>query len=111
MNTNDLVTKKQLTDYSKYLINELASTKKEVKSALKKGNLNPKKLEQLLEYYENLNETNNQIVKYLDYLAEKVQVVVNENTSLKTTAEKLIKHSDYLAENLEKAINYSEYLA
>jgi hypothetical protein len=111
MNTNDLVTKKQLTDYSKYLINELASTKKEVKSALRKGNLNPKKLEQLLEYYENLNETNSQIVKYLDYLAEKVQVVVNENTSLKDTADKLIKHSDYLAENLEKAINYSEYLA
>ena len=111
MNTNDLVTKEQLTDYSKYLINELASTKKEVRNAIKKGNLNPKKLEQLLEYYENLNETNSQIVKYLDYLAEKVQVVVNENTSLKTTAEKLIKHNDYLAENLEKAINYTEYVA
>jgi len=111
MNTNDLVTKKQLTEYSKYLVNELASTQKEVRSAIKKGNLNPKKLEQLIEYYENLNETNSQIVKYLDYLAEKVQVVVNENTSLKTTAEKLIKHNDYLAENLEKAINYSEYLA
>ena len=111
MNTNDLVTKKQLTEYSKYLVNELASTQKEVRNAIKKGNLNPKKLEQLIEYYENLNETNSQIVKYLDYLAEKVQVVVNENTSLKTTAEKLIKHNDYLAENLEKAINYSEYLA
>jgi hypothetical protein len=111
MNTNDIVTKKQLTDYSKYLINELASTKKEVRTALNKGNLNPKKLEQLLEYYENLNDTNSQIVKYLDYLAEKVQVMVNENTSLKTTAEKLIKHNDYLAENLEKAINYSEYVA
>ena len=111
MNTNDLVTKNQLTEYSQYLINELSSTKKEVKTALKKGNLNPKKLEQLLEYYESLNETNNQIVKYLDYLAEKVQVVVNENNSLRDTAEKLIKHSDYLAENLEKAINYSEYVA
>ena len=111
MNTNDLVTKTQLTEYSKYLVNELASTKKEVRSAITKGNLNPKKLEQLLEYYENLNETNSQIVKYLDYLAEKVQVMVNENTSLKTTAEKLIKHNDYLAENLEKAINYTEYVA
>ena len=111
MNTNDLVTKNQLTEYSQYLINELASTKKEVKTAIKKGNLNPKKLEQLLEYYESLNETNNQIVKYLDYLAEKVQVVVNENNSLRDTTAKLIKHSDYLAENLEKAINYSEYVA
>jgi len=111
MNANEYVTKKQLTDYSKYLVNELASTKKEVKSAIKTGDLTPKKMEQLLEYYEELNKTNNQMVKYLDYLAEKVQVVVNENTSLKTTTDKLIKHNDYLAENLEKSIKYSEYLA
>ena len=111
MNANDFVTKKQLTDYSHYLVNELASTKKTVKSALAKGNLNPKKLEQLLEYYDELNNTNSQIVKYLDYLAEKVQVMVNENNSLKSTTEKLIKHNDYLAENLEKSINYTEYLA
>ena len=111
MNANDVVTKKQLTDYSKYLINELATTKKEVKSALTKGNLNPKKLEELLEQFEELNKTNSQIVKYLDYLSGKVQVVVNENTSLKNTTKKLIKHNDYLAENLEKSINYSEYVA
>ena len=111
MNKNEFVTKQQLTDYSKYLVNELATTKKEVKSAISKGNMNPKKLEQLLEYYEELNKTNSQITKYLDYLAEKVQVMVNENKSLKETANKLIKHNDYLAENLEKAINYSEYLA
>jgi len=111
MNTNDFVTKKQLTDYSQYLVNELASTKKEVKTALSKGNLTPKKMEQLLEYYEELNNTNSQVVKYLDYLAEKIQVVVNENKSLKSTTEKLVKHNDYLAENLEKAINYAEYVA
>ncbi len=111
MNKNEFVTKQQLTDYSKYLINEIASAKKEVKNAVKTGNMAPKKLEQLLEYYEELNKTNSQIVKYLDYLAERVQVVVNENTSLKSTTEKLISHNDYLAENLEKAINYSEYLA
>jgi len=111
MNANEFVTKKQLTDYSKYLVNEIASTKKEVKSAISKGNLTPKKLEQLLEYYEELNNTNSQVVKYLDYLAEKVQIVVNENKSLRTTTDKLIKHNDYLAENLEKAINYTEYVA
>ena len=111
MNKNEFVTKQQLTDYSKYLIKEIASTKKGVNSALKTGNINPKKLEQLLEYYEDLNKTNTQIVKYLDYLADKVQIVVNENKSLRTTADKLISHNDYLAENLEKAINYGEYLA
>jgi hypothetical protein len=111
MNKNEFVTKKQLTDYSHYLVNEIASTKKEVKNAISKGNISPKKLEQLLEYYEELNETNSKVVKYLDYLAEKIQVVVNENKSLKSTTEKLVKHNDYLAENLEKAINYTEYVA
>ena len=111
MNKNEFVTKKQLTDYSNYLVNELATTKKEVKTAISKGNLTPKKLEQLLEYYDELNSTNSQVVKYLDYLAEKIQFVVSENKSLKATSDKLVKHNDYLAENLEKAINYSEYLA
>ena len=111
MNKSEFVTKQQLTDYSKYLINEIATTKNQVKSAVKSGSINPKKLEQLLEYYEELNSTNSQIVKYLDYLAEKVQLVVNENSNLKSTAQKLISHNDYLAENLEKAINYTEYLA
>jgi hypothetical protein len=111
MNSNDFVTKKQLTEYSNYLVNEIASAKKHVKSAISKGDLNPKKLEQLLEYYEELNNTNSQVVKYLDYLADKIQVVVNENKSLKTTTQKLAKHNDYLAENLEKAINYTEYVA
>ena len=111
MNKNEFVTKQQLTDYSKYLVNELSSTKKEVNSVITKGNLAPKKLEQLLEYYDELNSTNSQVVKYLDYLAEKVQIMVNENKSLKETTEKLIKHNDYLAENLEKSVNYSEYLA
>jgi hypothetical protein len=111
MNKNEFVTKQQLTDYSKYLVNEIASTKKEVKTAISKGDMHPKKLEQLLEYYEELNETNSKVVRYLDYLAEKIQVMVNENKSLRSTTEKLAKHNDYLAENLEKAINYTEYVA
>lgn len=111
MNKDEFVTKKQLSDYSQYLVKEIASTKSEVKSAISKGNMSPQKLEQLLEYYEELNNTNTQVAKYLDYLADKIQVVVNENKSLKDTTEKLAKHNDYLAENLEKAIAYSEYVA
>ena len=111
MNKDEFVTKKQLTDYSHYLVNELATTKKQVKAAISQGNITPKKMEQLLEYYEELNNSNAQVAKYLDYLAEKLQVVVNENKSLKQTTEKLAKHNDYLAENLEKAITYSEYVA
>ena len=51
------------------------------------------------------------MVKYLDYLAETVQVVVNDNKNLREISEKLISHNDYLVENLEKSINYQEYLA
>jgi hypothetical protein len=111
MNKNEFVTKNQLSDYSKYIVNEIAATKKEVKSALKSGNLEPAKLEKLLNYYEELNKTNSQVVKYLDYLAEKIQVVVSENKSLKDTTDRLIEHNDYLVENLNKSIKYSEYVA
>jgi hypothetical protein len=111
MNNNDFVTKEQLSSYSNYLIKEIDTIKKSINESVKKGNMDPKKLEKLLEYYEVLNNTNSQMVKYLDYLAETVQVVVNENKSLKETSEKLIKHNDYLAENLEKAIGYTEYIA
>ena len=111
MNKNDMVTKKQMTDYSRYLIQEIASTKNEVKKALKNGSVPSSKLESLLGYYEDLNEANTKMVKYLDYLADKIQVVVNENTKLKSTTDKLIKHNDYLAESIEKTITYTEYLA
>jgi hypothetical protein len=47
----------------------------------------------------------------LDYLSEKVQVVVNENKQLKKTANRLISHNDYLAENIENSINYTKYIA
>ena len=111
MNNNDFVTKEQLSSYSNYLIKEIETIKKSVNEAVKKGNMDPKKLEKLVEYYDNLNTTHTQMVKYLDYLAETVQVVVNENKSLKETSEKLIAHNDYLAESLEKTIVYTEYLA
>ena len=112
MNNNDFVTKEQLSSYSNYLIKEIENIRKSiVNESNKKSNIDPKKLEKLVEYYENLNTTHSQMVKYLDYLAETVQVVVNENKSLKETSEKLIAHNDYLAESLEKTIGYTEYLA
>ena len=118
MNKDDLVTKKQLSEYSEYLVEQIASTKKKVNEALSKGNLEPKKLDELLEYYESVQEDFGKITKYLDYLAENLQSVVVENQALREsnerlekTTEQLIEHNDYLAENLEKTIEYSEYIA
>ncbi len=107
----DYVTKDQLTDYSKYLVEQVAVVKKQVNTAITKGGVEPKKLEQLLEYYEELNNSSSKVVEYLDYLSEKLQIVVNENVELKKTQSNIIKHNDYLAENLEKSISYSEYIA
>jgi hypothetical protein len=118
MNKDDLVTKQQLAEYSEYLVEQISSTKKKINQAMKKGNLEPKKLEELLAYYEGMQMDQSKITKYLDYLAENLQIVVNQNKELKKTNEKLeattsklIKHNDYLAENLEKSIEYSNYLA
>ena len=111
MNKNDLVTKEQLATYSDYLVKEIETIKKSVNEAIKQGSMEPKKLENLLEYYETLNNTNTQMVKYLDYLAETLQVVVSDNKNLREISEKLISHNDYLAGNLEKSINYQEEVA
>ena len=118
MNKDDMVTKKQLTEYSQYLVGQLTSTKKKVNEAIKTGNMDSKKLDELLEYYENTQGDFKNITKYLDYLAENLETVIIENKSLKKsnqelkeTTGRLIEHNDYLAENLEKSIEYSEYLA
>ena len=111
MNKNDFVTREQLSSYSNYLIKEIDNIKKNVSVAVKKGNMDPKKLEGLMEYQESLNSTNTKMIKYLDYLAETVQIVVNDNKNLRQISEKLISYSDYLSENLDKNIEYSEYLA
>ena len=108
----DFVTKTQMVEYSNYLTEEIEKFKKTINETIKgNGEFDPAKLEGILEYYENLNEQQSKVGKYLDYLAETIQTVVNENVELKKTTTSLIKHNDYLAENIEKIGNYSEYLA
>jgi hypothetical protein len=109
----DFVTKKQMTEYSNYLTEEIETFKLKVNDMIKgkNGDFDPAKLESVLDYYEQLHEQQSKMVKYLDYLAESMQFVVNENVQLKKTTTDLITHNDYLAENIEKIGNYSEYLA
>lgn len=118
MNKNDMVTKKQMVDYSEYLVDIIKETKLKINESIKQGKIEPKKLDELFEYYENMMQEQSKISQYLDYLAEKIQVVVTENQSLKEsnsklekTTNNLIKHNDYLAENLEKSIEFSDYIA
>jgi hypothetical protein len=110
MNKNDQVTQTQVSDFKAYLENEIPKIQEQILQNIKEGK-DPEKLDQLSEYYENLQESYSKITKYLDYLADNLQILVKENQELKTKSDNLIKHSDYLAENLEKSINYSNYLA
>jgi hypothetical protein len=110
MNKNDKVTQSQMTEYTEYLATETAKIKEELLQNIQEGK-NPSELLKLQEQYDVLMENYSKMTKYLDYLADNVQILVNENQTLKSQSENLIKHSDYLAENLEKSINYSNYLA
>jgi hypothetical protein len=111
-NNEDLVTKKQMIEYSNYLTEEIEKFKGSINEAITtKSEYDPEKLEKMLAYYEKLHEQQTKIAKYLDYLAEKLQFVVNENVELKKTTTKLIEHNRYLAESIETVANYSEYLA
>lgn len=110
MNNNDFVSKEQLTDYSMFLAEEINSIKNKLNTAVKEGKIDPAQLEQMMAYYEDLNESNTKITKYLNYLSESIQVVANENKELKQTTKDLIRHNDYLASVLEKATETTEML-
>jgi hypothetical protein len=111
MNNNDAVTKTQMEEYSSYLTGEMGKIKEELEKTIKEGKESPEKVRELSEYYENLNTSFTKVTGYLDYLAENIQILVNENKTFKTTTENLVKHNDYLAEQLNKSIDYSKYLA
>jgi regulator of replication initiation timing len=125
MDKNEFVTKEQMEKYSNYLTEQITKTKSEINEAIQKGDFDPVKLNDLYEKYDSFQEGFKKIASYLDYLAETMQVLVQENKKIKKTNEKLesrldktkaktekiIEHNDYLAGELEKAINYTEYVA
>ena len=107
---NENVTRDQMEEYSQHLTQEMVKIKEDIEKNIKQGN-NPSELHELSEKYETLMENFNKVTSYLDYLADNMQFMVNENKSLKEKTNNLVKHNDYLAENLEKSINYSNYLS
>ena len=114
MNNNDYVTQKHLSEYSKYLTKEIGKIKTDINSQISESNKSGKiktDVEKLLEYYDNLQTQNNNVIKYLDYIAEKVSISINTSTKLEEKTNKLADYSNYLAENLDKSIDYSNYIA
>lgn len=114
MNKNEFVTKKQLSEYSKYLTSEI----KKIKGAMvnkvneTKDTANAEsELNKFAEYYDQLQEQQENVIKYLDYLAEKVSVSISKSNNVEKKTDKVVEYTNYLAENLDKNIDYSNYLA
>jgi hypothetical protein len=113
---NDFVTKNQMVEYSNYLTEQIESVSKTLTNGI--DGKDKEEILKLSELLENLQTQQDKVTNYLDYLAEQVQFVFNENTQLKENASKLektnenlVKYSNYLAEKVDKNINYSQYIA
>jgi hypothetical protein len=117
MNKNDLVTKKQLSDWSKYLTDQIKENNAKLTAKITETKGAPKitdssvKLEDLVNYIDELEAQNEKMIKYLDYLTEKIQFSINSTMVNEKTTAKLIDYNNYLATKLDETISYSTYLA
>ena len=67
--------------------------------------------EKVAEKAEEMDEKYNNLVKYVGYLAEKLDTSISHQDHIAEEANKMIAHQDYLAENMNKMIAHQDYLA
>jgi hypothetical protein len=114
MNKNDLVTKKQISDWSKYLTSQIKENNAKILAKITESKGTSKgdeRIEDLINYQEELEMQFEKVIGYLDYLAEKVQYSINTTEVLEKKTDDVVKYTNYLAENLDNAISYTNYLA
>jgi uncharacterized coiled-coil protein SlyX len=58
-----------------------------------------------------MEEKYNNLVKYVNYLAEKLDTSISHQDYIAEEANKMIAHQDYLAENMNSMISHQDYLA
>ena len=67
--------------------------------------------EKVAEKAEEMDEKYNNLMKYVNYLAEKLDTSISHQDHIAEEANKMIAHQDYLAENMNKMIAHQDYLA
>ena len=67
--------------------------------------------EKVAEKSEEMDEKYNNLLKYVSYLAEKLDASISHQDHITEEANKMIAHQDYLAENLDDTIGYQKYVA
>lgn len=113
MNNNDMVTKSQLVEYSKYLTGELEKLQAKLEGFATGKDAQPDfdKMQKMISDYENMQQVQEKLVGYVNYLSDHLKHVLIENKSLKDKQAKMIEHSDYLATELEESLKNTEMLA
>lgn len=110
MNNNESVSRDVLADYSKYIVSEIAKTDKKVKDAIKNEKLTNEKLEQLLDYQEELHQAQNKISSYLEYFGSQFNILVKESKRLQETTASLIKENAELRKFQDKQTKYNDHV-
>jgi hypothetical protein len=115
MNNNDMKTKKQLDEWSKYLISEVEKNNHKILESVNSKNKSfekdSEKLARLIEENETLKEQLSKVIEYMDYLAETVQVSVDGTKLVTEKTDKLVRYTNFIAEHLDQTMSYTEYLA
>lgn len=114
MNKNDILTRRDLDNYSEYLTKQFEKANNDLNKAIKEGREDQTNISKMVERLESLMEAKEKMETYLDYLSNKVKHYIGENSSLKDEIEKLKEHNTYIVnginETTEKVENVSENL-
>lgn len=110
---DDMVTKNQLVEYSKYLTGELGKLQEKLEQVAKGkvGAPDFDKMQKMVSEYENMQLVQEKLVGYVNYLSDHLKHVLIENKSLKTEQGKIIKHNDYLAGEITENAKSTELIA
>lgn len=115
MHKDEAKTKKQLDEWSKYLISEVEKNNHKILESVNSKNKSfekdSEKLARLIEENETLKEQLSKVIEYMDYLAETVQVSVDGTKLVTEKTEKLVRYTNFIAEHLDQTMSYTEYLA
>ena len=113
MNSNDMVTKDQLVEYSKYLTSELEKMQAKLEGFAtgKEGTPDFDKMQKMITEYDSMQLVQEKLVSYVNYLSDHLKHVLIENKSLKAGQEKIVEHTNYLADEIGVNSTNTEMLA
>lgn len=101
-NSDEMVSKKHMLEYSKYVTQEIEKMQKQIESVVKGETANPdfEKMQKMVDEYENMKHVQEKLVGYINYMSGNLKHVLIENKKLKANQGKIIEHSNHLADEI-----------